>query len=119
MDLRDVGNSTRHVFKPFFIRFVVGDKNNLGVRLRQFFYAFGKLKDGYLLVRTDIEDVTDGILVIHQVNQGPNNIADIPKTPTLFSIAINCDRPSRQSLLYKSRYHHSILTSLAGAYRVK
>src|SRR5215813_319203 len=40
-----VGNAARHVFEPLLVRFVVRHKDDFGIRIGEFFHAFGEIEN--------------------------------------------------------------------------
>src|SRR6185436_15923936 len=81
--------------------------------LRNLLHSLGELEYRNLDVRTDVEDLPDCFLALHELDQRADDVADVTKTAALFSIAINGDWPAGKRLLHKRRDHHSVLTGLS------
>src|SRR5437763_2448022 len=111
-DLRNIGNASWHVFKAFFVCLIVRHEYDLGIRLGDLLHPLGQFEYRDLNIRSDIENLSNRLAVFHQVDERPNNVADVTKTAALFSIPINRNRPACQRLLHKRWNNHSVLAGL-------
>ena len=89
------------------------------LRARDGHDSLGQGADGHFLVRADIEDLAHCGGLLHQGDQGADDVAHVGETARLAAIAMNGDRPAGEGLLDERGNDHAVLPGLARADRVK
>ena len=102
-----------HYFIDFHaIGFRISKKLQLGAASRSFHDKIRQIKDGNLLVITDIHNFTISQRVRGQKIEGCYRVAHITKRTGLGSVTVNSDWQILHCLTNKSRHHHAVFSCL-------
>ena len=105
--------STTHYLIDFHaIGLHIREKLNLGAAAGSLHNEIRQIKDGDLLVMTDIHNFTISQRVRSQEIEGCYCIAHITKRTGLGSVALNRNWQITHCLANKSRYHHAVFSCL-------
>jgi len=114
-DSGDVGDASAHVLESFLVRLVVGDAVDRDGGIDEAADAPGEVDDGDLLGASDVEDASDGAVVVGEVNQGGDDVGDVGEAAGLEAVAVDGEGSAGEGLLDEAWDDHSVATDLAGA----
>ena len=98
-DLRDVRVAARHVLEARFVRVVIGDHVDLGVRAGHLTHAVGETEHRDLLLRADVEHLAvGGLAQLHEVDERTHDVVDVTEAARLRPVAEDGDRAARRAL---------------------
>ena len=117
--LFQAGDPAVHVLEAGAVRLVIGDDPEGGGGTGDLQDSPGEAKDGDFLVVPQVDDLSPGLGMPWDVQEGPHDVGDVGEAPGLCAVPVDRDGFSPEGLLHQVGDDHAILAGLAGAHGVE